>query len=172
MAVSIASCTITRIQSPNYFRMKDVSVTIHNVNPPTQQTEMDLNVPSGVQPVMVSIASHPHSNSPLSSKSATGFTLKIWERIPFALLLGSTASMPAKCFMSQAKHALRSFWNRIWLWMVGCLGGVMRWDELIVLNVSKSCLFLKVLFFGDRNIPWPCGRLCSNWASTGRMQEK
>src|SRR5947199_10043126 len=82
MAVSIASCMIIKILYRNCSLMKDDSITILlNVIPMLSTT--NINVQSGVQHVMVSIVLLHHFNFPLSSKSATGSILKIWEHIPF-----------------------------------------------------------------------------------------
>lgn len=152
MAVSIASYMITKIRFPNYSRMKAASATTPLVDPPTQQPQRDLNVPSGVQHVMASIALHPPSTSPLSLKSATGSTSKTWELTPSAPLLDSTAFTPAKCFTSLANHALRSFWNRIGV--IGRRGWrEVNWNWVIVLNVLKSCLnFWRSFLFSVLNL--------------------
>src|SRR5437762_14021812 len=111
--VSIAFCTIIKTPFLNYSRTKDDSITTLPIVIITQLQRI-INVQSGARHAMVLIASLRLSNFLLSSKSAIGFTLKIWEHTPFVLQHGSTGFAPVKSFTSVVRHALPNFWSRIW----------------------------------------------------------
>ena len=107
--------------------------------------QRNINVRFGVQHAMASTASLRPSNFPLSSKSAIGFTLKIWEHTLSVPRHVSTVSALVKSFTSVASHALRNYWIKIrgWVW-----GGKI-WDEELFrfrCFIEKLEILLKVVF--------------------------
>jgi len=139
-AVSIAFYTIIRTPYRNSSPTKVDSTTTLPIVMRHRPTRS--NVPSGDQHATVSIALLRHSNSLLSSKLATGYTLKTWERTPSAQRLVSTVSVLVKSSMSLARHALRSFWSRC--------SNVRDFDgRLFAIRCFKSLRF-EFLFFCSR----------------------
>src|SRR5271167_2677658 len=104
---------IIKTQLLNYSRTTDDSITTLLIVI-SVQLQPGINVQFGVQHAMASTALLRPFNFPLSSKSAIGFTLKIWEHIQSVLLQDSMASALVKSFTSVASPALRSCYNKIW----------------------------------------------------------
>ena len=148
-AASTASCTIIKTPFLGYSLTTDDSITtVPNVI--INQLRRNTNVRSGVQHVMVSIASLRLSTFPLSSKSAIGCTLKIWEHTQSVLQHSSTGSAPVKSFTSVARHALRNFWSSIWVFW-----GDLRWCffRCFIQKFLRSGWLFFSLFALDRNVP-------------------
>lgn len=139
MAVSIASCTTIKTQSPNFSRITMAFVTMpRSVVALMRHSPTASNVPSGVPHATVSIALPRHSSSPSSSRSAIGYTLKTWGHTPSAPQPASTVSGPVKCFTSRARTALQGFWDGVMI--------DVKWEKSEILS------FLW-LFLADRTFP-------------------